>query len=161
MINLTELLEPIAAWFRQLNIPEPIVQWGHPAMMAIVIFIMGTFVGIAGWRGRILTEKDKEASLKQRSAHRQLAPWLFIFIAGGYIGGLLSLVMQKQPILESPHFWTGSTVLILLGINGGISLFHFFGDQPTFRNIHAYLGSMTLVLLFIHAILGFKLGLSI
>ena len=37
-------LEPIAAWFRNFGIPEPIVHWGHPLMMGIVIFAMGSFV---------------------------------------------------------------------------------------------------------------------
>lgn len=48
MVNLTEVLEPIAAEFRSLGIPEPIVHWGHPVMMAIVVFVMGSFVGLAG-----------------------------------------------------------------------------------------------------------------
>ena len=50
MINLTEILEPIADWFSTLGVPEPIVHWVHPAMMGIVIFVMGTFVGVTGWR---------------------------------------------------------------------------------------------------------------
>lgn len=50
MANLTKILEPIAAWFNSLGFPEPIVHWGDPAMMAIVIFVMGTFVGVTGWR---------------------------------------------------------------------------------------------------------------
>jgi hypothetical protein len=29
MLNVTEILEPIAAWFRSLGVPEPIVHWGH------------------------------------------------------------------------------------------------------------------------------------
>ncbi len=41
MTNLSELLEPLAAWFRCLGIPERIVQWGHPLMMAIVVFDLG------------------------------------------------------------------------------------------------------------------------
>ncbi|MFO5528110.1 MAG: DUF4079 domain-containing protein, partial [Cuspidothrix sp.] len=36
--RLSQLLEPIAAWFRSLGVPEVIVHWGHPAMMGIVIF---------------------------------------------------------------------------------------------------------------------------
>jgi len=158
---LAEKLEPLAAWFRSLGTPEPIVHWGHPLMMAIVIFIMGTFVAIAGWRSRILRDKDKEEALKQSSAHRKLAPWLFLFLASGYTGGILSLVMQKQPILESPHFWTGSIILGFLALNGSISLFTFKTGNPIWRTIHAYLGSVTMALLFIHALLGLKLGLSI
>jgi len=50
MTSLTELLKPIANWFSSLGVPEPIIHWGHPAMMAVVIFVMGTFVGVTGWR---------------------------------------------------------------------------------------------------------------
>ncbi len=158
MSSLSELLEPIAAWFRSLGIPEPIVHWGHPLMMAIVVFVMGSFVGWAGWRGRIAGES--EAALKSRLEHRKLAPWMFVFIASGYTGGVLSLVMQHQSILESPHFWTGSVVVALLATNAGISLAG-FGGTKVLRSIHAYVGSAALCLLLIHAVLGLKLGLAI
>jgi hypothetical protein len=158
-MNLTELLEPIAAFFRSLNLPEPITHWGHPAMIGIVIFVMGTFVGITGWRGRMTT--DNAVEMENRSNHRKLAPWMFTFLALGYTGGLLSLVMQKQPILESPHFWTGSLVLGLLAINGLISVTGFGGNQKELRTVHAYLGSLTLGIMVIHALLGLKLGLAI
>ena len=45
MINVSAVLEPIAGWFRCLGVPEAVVHWGHPAMMGIVIFVVGTFVG--------------------------------------------------------------------------------------------------------------------
>lgn len=159
MNDLRELLEPIAAWFRTLGIPEAIVHWGHPLMMAIVVFVMGSFVGLAGWRGRNVENKD--IASKSLSAHRALAPWMFLFMAAGYTGGVLSLVMQDQPILESPHFWTGSSVLLLLLINGLIALTGFGSNKITLRTVHAYLGSSALCLLFLHAVLGLKLGLAI
>lgn len=159
MNNLRELLEPLATWFCSLGIPEPIVHWGHPVMMAIVIFVMGSFVGLAGWRGRNV--KDKDIASKSLIAHRTLAPWMFLFMAAGYTGGVLSLVMQNQPILESPHFWTGSIVLLLLLINGVIALTGFGSNQAILRTVHAYLGSTALCLLFLHAVLGLKLGLAI
>jgi hypothetical protein len=159
MTNLSQLLEPIAEFFRSLGIPSPIVHWGHPLMMAIVVFVMGSFVGLAGWQGRMLA--DATVANKSRASHRKLAPSLFLFIALGYTGGVLSLVMQHQPILESPHFWTGSTVLILLAVNGVISLFGFGGNKPIMRTVHAYLGSTALCLLFLHTVLGLKLGLAI
>lgn len=159
MPNFSELLEPIANYFRNLGIPEPIVHWGHPLMMAIVVFVMGSFVGLAGWRGRLVTDVD--AAVKSRSDHRKLAPLMFLFIAAGYTGGVLSLVMQHQPVLESPHFWTGSLVLLLLGANGVISLAGFGGNKSLLRSLHAYLGSTALCLLFLHALLGLKLGLAI
>ncbi len=158
--NLAELLEPIAAWFRSLGTPEPIVHWGHPVMMAIVVLVMGSFVGLAGWRGRVIT--DQGIAMKNLSDHRKLAPWMFLFIVGGYTGGILSLVMQKQPILESPHFLTGSVVIILLAINGLMSLVGFSSNNKgLFRTIHAYVGSVALCLLLVHAVLGLKLGLAL
>ncbi|NJL00281.1 MAG: DUF4079 domain-containing protein [Spirulinaceae cyanobacterium SM2_1_0] len=161
MSQIRPLLEPVAAWFRQLGTPEPIVQWGHPLMMSIVIFVMGSFVGWAGWRGRILAATGGEAALKPRQDHRQLAPWLFVFIALGYIGGVLSLAIQEKPLLQSPHFWTGSVAVAVLGLNGVLSLSGFFGDKTTVRNLHAYLGSAALMLLAVHALLGLQLGLSL
>ena len=159
MANVSQLLEIIASQFRSLGIPEPIVHWGHPLMMAIVVFVMGSFVGLAGWRGRVIA--DAAQAIKSRTDHRKLAPWMFLFMAAGYTGGVLSLVMQKQSVLESPHFWTGSIVLILLAANGIISLTGFGGNKAVLRTVHAYLGSTALCLLFLHAVLGLKLGLAI
>lgn len=158
-MNLTELLEPIASFFRSLNLPEPITQWGHPIMMGIVIFVMGTFVGITGWKGRLAN--DQQIALENKSNHRKLAPWIFTFIALGYTGGLLSLLMQKQPILESPHFFTGTVVIGLLAVNGLISLSGFGGNKQQLRTAHAVLGSVALAIMIIHAGLGLKLGLGI
>ncbi|QIR39391.1 DUF4079 domain-containing protein [Tolypothrix sp. PCC 7910] len=158
MLNWSELLEPIAAWFRSLGLPYPIVHWGHPVMMAIVVFVMGSFVAIAGWRGRI--SADKDVAIKSRSDHRQLAPWLFFFLTAGYTGGVLSLVMQRQPIFESPHFYTGTIVLLLLLVNAVISLNGFAGNNTGLRSLHAYLGTTAILILFVHAVLGFNLGTS-
>jgi len=127
--------------------------------MAIVIFAMGSFVAISGWRGRTVT--DAEVANKNKADHRKVAPVMTTFLALGYSGGLLSLVMQGKPLLESPHFITGSVVLTLLAINGAISLSGFAGNKPLLRNVHAYLGSAIVLLLFVHAALGLKLGLSI
>lgn len=159
MENLRDYLEPIADIFRSMNIPEPIVHWGHPAMMAIVVFVMGTFVAYMGWRGRLTTEG--EVAAESWKAHRTLAPWMYIFIALGYTGGVLSLVMQNQPIFESSHFWTGSTVLILLTINAILALFGFPGKKELLRTIHAYVGGTAILLLLVHAFLGLRLGLAI
>jgi hypothetical protein len=86
---------------------------------------------------------------------------MYLFIALGYTGGVLSLVMQHKPIFESPHFWTGSSAVILLGINA-LMTFGFGGDKKqVFRTAHAYLGSTIMILLVVHVVLGLKLGLSI
>jgi hypothetical protein len=162
--QLSDFLAPIATWFGSLGTPEPIVHWGHPAMMGLVVFVMGSYVGLAGWRSRLVT--NEAIAVKNRADHRKLAPLMYLFIALGYTGGILSLVMQHKPILESPHFWTGSTVLVLLGLNGTIAFLGFNAKQDVdsgavLRKVHAYLGSIALLLLFLHAALGLNLGLSI
>jgi Protein of unknown function (DUF4079) len=160
MSAVRDALEPIAAWFSGLGVPEPIIHWGHPAMMGIVLFVMGSFAGITGWQGRTLAEKDPEASAAKRAEHRKVAPLMFLFIAMGYTGGVLSLVMQGEPIFESPHFWTGSTIIGLLSINALLAATQ-FGGQGVLRSAHAYIGSAVLALFVVHAFLGANLGLSI
>ncbi len=157
--QLTDFLKPIADWFASFNTPAVIVHWGHPAMMGIVIFVLGVYVAGAGWK--IRTTEDVDVATKARSDHRKLAPLMFLFIALGYTGGILSLVMQNQPILESPHFWTGSAAIAILALNGAISASKFGGGQPALRTAHAYIGTVAMVVLFVHAALGVKLGLSI
>jgi hypothetical protein len=157
--KLSNSLQPIADQFSSLNVPEPVTHWGHPFFMGIVIVAMGSFVAISGWRSRTAT--DAEIVNKNKADHRKVAPLMTTFLAMGYTGGLLSLVMQGKPLLESPHFITGSVVLTLLAINGTISLTGFGGNKPVLRNAHAYLGSAIVVLLVVHAFLGLKLGLSI
>lgn len=160
--SLRATLEPIASWFGQLGIPEPITHWGHPAMMGIVIFAMGSMAAIAGWKVRTADGPDVTmGSLPVGTFHKKVALWMTTFIAMGYSGGLLSLVMQGEPILESPHFWTGSAVLGLLGLNGAISMSKFGGGQDSLRSAHAYIGSAAIALMLVHAALGLKLGLSI
>lgn len=157
--TIKEILQPIADVFSSMDMPEPIVHWGHPLMMGIVIFAMGSFVGITGWRIRTSPETDVIASSK--GEHRKVAPLMFLFITLGYSGGILSLIMQGEDIFSSIHFWTGSLVIGLLTLNGLISLTGFGGDKASLRTVHAYLGSFALLVMVAHAIFGLKLGLAI
>lgn len=51
--SLSDALEQIAAAFRGLGTPEPIVHWGHPVMMGIVVLVMGSYTAYAGWQSRL------------------------------------------------------------------------------------------------------------
>ncbi|MGB5633961.1 MAG: DUF4079 domain-containing protein [Waterburya sp.] len=161
MSSLRSSLEPIADLFSSLGIPEPIVHWGHPLMMSIVVFVMGSAVALAGWRGRTLATTNAEVAVKNKADHRKIAPLMYIFLVLGYTGGVLSLVMQGQSILESPHFITGTVVIALLTVNAIIAATGFIGNKETARTVHAYVGSTALLIMVVHAVLGFNLGLSI
>ncbi|NEQ42816.1 MAG: DUF4079 domain-containing protein [Leptolyngbya sp. SIOISBB] len=157
--QLTALLKPVADWFAQFGMPEPIVHWGHPIMMGIVVLVMGSTATYMGWK--IRTGSPGEDSATTRKLHKKLALWMTTFIGLGYTGGVLSLVMQNHPVLESPHFWTGTLAIGLLGVNGAISMSKFGGGKASLRTTHAYIGSVAMVFLLVHAFLGVKLGLSI
>ncbi|MEN9215019.1 MAG: DUF4079 domain-containing protein [Gloeomargarita sp. DG02_4_bins_56] len=149
-------LQPAADFFAGLPFPEPIVHWGHPLMMGIVLVFMGSFAAVTGWRGRLAT--DPQVAQQAWGDHRKLVPWLYLFLALGYSGGLLSLVMQGQEILHSPHFITGTVVLAGLTLNALLSLV--MKGQPVTRTLHAYVGSATLAVAVVHIAFGVKLGLS-
>lgn len=159
--QLSQLLEPLASQFRALNLPEPLTHWGHPFFMSIVMFVMGGYGAYAGWKGRILMTSDPKAAIDSKAEHRKIMPVMFAMMAIGATGGLLSLVIQKHAVMASPHFLTGSVVLIFLAINSLISFTGFGGDKPELRKVHAYFGSTILVLMIVHALMGLKLGLSI
>jgi fucose 4-O-acetylase-like acetyltransferase len=158
--SLTQLLEPIASQFRSLSLPEALTHWGHPFFMSIVMFAMGGYGAYAGWKGRLLTATDVDAAVKSKTEHKQIMPAMFAFMAIGATGGVLSLVIQKHAVMESSHFLTAIAVLSLLFINGLISGTGFGGNNPGLRKAHAYLGSGTLVVMIVHALMGLKLGLS-
>jgi hypothetical protein len=159
MDQLTQFLQPIAGFVDSFGLPEPIIHWGHPLMMGIVIFVMGSYAGVKGWQGRLQT--DPEVASKNRSEHAKVASLMFIFILLGSTGGTLSMVMQGQSIWSSPHFVTGAFAILLLGTNATLSLTNFWGNKAALKKTHAYLGSAALALLIIHTILGANLGLSI
>jgi hypothetical protein len=154
--SIRTLLQPIADWFNGFGIPTPIVQWGHPVMMGIVIFVVGSFTAWIGWQGR---SPDRQKAASARAFHRLIAPLLLIFITLGYSGGVLSLVMQGKPLFASSHFWTGTLAVGLLATNGLIAATKFGGGS--LRNLHAYLGTAALALLFLHAFLGTQLGATL
>ena len=159
-MNLREILQPIADWFNGFGTPDIIVHWGHPFFMSIVIFAMGSFVAVTGWRSR-LVEGDEAAIADNKAEHRKVAPLMYVFLLSGYTGGVLSLVMQGQPILESSHFITGTVVISLLTVNALIAATGFIGNKETARTVHAYVGSAALMIMVVHAAFGLKLGLSI
>jgi hypothetical protein len=159
--NLAQLLEPIAIQFRALNLPEPLTHWGHPFFMSIVMFAMGGYGAYAGWKGRLLTQTDPEAAVKNKTEHGKIMPAMFGFMVVGATGGVLSLVIQKHEVMASPHFLTAIIVLTFLTINSLISLTGFGGGKPQLRKAHAYFGSGVMVMMIVHALMGLKLGLSI
>ena len=79
----------------------------------------------------------------------------------GATGGFVIFSYARSAYFRKPSFWTGSTAIILLTINAILAVTGFIGNKETLRTVHAYVGSLALVVLVFHAFLGIKLGLSI
>ncbi|GIL51213.1 hypothetical protein Vafri_7285 [Volvox africanus] len=154
-----QILQPPAEYFQTLSLPEPLVHWGHPGNMAVVLFAMGGYgAAYLGWQ--IRTSSDEAVVAKAKEAHPKIAAGMFVFFALGAVGGMMSLIMQGKPIFESNHVWTGLVGLGLLGVQSLLPL-AFANGSGEARTAHAYLGAAILALFVVHAALGLQLGLSI
>jgi len=155
--GLQESLQPTADTFTALGLPDALIKWGHPGNMFVVLAAMGGYGSYLGWQIRLSDDADVVA--KAQDAHPKLLGGATAFFFLGAIGGMLSMTMQGRPIFESTHAWTGVGGLTLLAIQAMLPLF--FEDDPNARNYHAYIGSATMLFLFMHAAAGLNLGLSL
>jgi hypothetical protein len=120
---VTSALGPTAESLAALGLPEPLVHWGHPGNMAVVLLAMLGYGGVGlGWQIRN-GSGDAAALEKARDLHPKLAAGATFFFFLGASGGVLSLLMQGKPVLESPHFISGSIGLALLSVQAMLPLF--------------------------------------
>lgn len=153
-------LGPTAESLAALNLPEPLIHWGHPGNMAVVLLAMLGYGGVyLGYQIRNEAGGDAAALEAARDMHPKLAIGATFFFFLGASGGVMSLLMQHKPVLESPHFISGMLGLSLLSIQAMLPLF--FSEGQSVRTAHAYLGTSIFALLVVHGALGLKLGLSI
>ena len=142
------------------NIPSALIKWFHGVNMGIVLATMATFGAFLGWKIRG-GEGDIEFTGKTaRELHPTLMGLAFLFFFLGGQGGLVLLDVQNQPILNSTHFVTGSIGIALLAFQGLLPKFFASENGEGLRTVHAYLGSATMLLLFVHAGFGLQLGNS-
>lgn len=156
-------LEKVAESFR--GMPEPLIQYGHPAMMAILVFAMGFPGAYIGWQGRL--NENKREGVNQKKLHENVMLGFFLFAFLGSTGGTLSVAVQGFDIWESPHAISALVVLLLLAANSLIAYTGFtIGTDGTpkgrlqGRKLHSYFGIAVMGAFLVHAGLGVKLLLG-
>jgi hypothetical protein len=144
-------------------LPEWLLHWGHAGAMTSVLLSMGLIGAYMGWQIRFGNGNEKNAlTLGEtiREAHPKIIGGAyFFFLLGGQGGLVLRQTLQAGPILESPHAVTGLLAMSLLGFQAILPRFFAKGGQLA-RDVHTFVGTSTMVLLFAHLATGLQLGLS-
>ena len=131
--------------------------------MGTVLIAMGGTGSYAGYQIRA-GNGDETAFFTLGKTIREQHPLImglafFFFFLGGQ-GGLVLLLQQGKPILESPHALTAVAGLGLLTIQALLPVLAFEKGGAAARTAHTVLGTSTMVALSAHLATGVNLGLS-
>lgn len=158
-------VQKIAGAFQTLNMPEPLVSYGHPAMMGFMVLGMGLPGAVIGWQGRL--NEDKRKGVEQKKLHENIMLAFFLLAILGGSGGTLSTAMQGFDIWETAHAKSALLVLLLLGANSLLAYSGFtIGNDGTpkgrrqGRKLHSYFGIAVMAVFAIHAFLGVQILLG-
>ena len=144
-------------------LPDFILHWGHGAAMGSVLLSMGLIGAYMGWQIRLGNGEDvTPLTLGEtiREAHPKIIGGAFFFFLLGGQGGLVLLDAQDKSILESPHAMTAVLSVVLLTAQALLPKLFATENGALARNVHAYLGTATMAVLFAHMATGLNLGLS-
>jgi hypothetical protein len=127
-----------------------LVHGGFNACVMLLFFYHARF-GLAIRRARSTKAPLPFPAIRR---HRKMGPFLALAGILGYCIGLTLVLLHTGNILEyPPHFFTGSSIVILLLSTFVISR-KIKGQESPLRTIHAYIGITILCLYVVEAIIG-------
>jgi len=167
--GVTAYMNIFVPTFKSLNLPAPLVQWGHAFSMGTVIATMGVYGSWLGWQIRQNPSQKNElapgpawANLGKSVSelHSTLTGAMALIFFLGANGGLVLSLVQDKPIMESAHFTTAMGGFLLLAMQASLTTRFQTSSAATARTTHAFLGSATMGVFFYQAYLGLQLGLK-
>lgn len=130
--------------------------------MATVLIVMGGIGAFLGWQIRNGNGEEQYAFTLGKTAREQhplIMGLAFLFFLTGGQGGLVLTAVAGKEIMQSPHFYSAAAGMSLLALQATLPFF--FSSKQGLRTVHAYLGSATMLVLFVHMYNGINLGLSL
>ena len=106
---------------RKQDFDPAVLHWAHPATMMLLVAPSMAYATYLGWKIRTSESAPSSAmsGSERRSAgstHAVLMSAAALFSVFGIQGGVGSLLLANQPILESPHAASGFAFALLLGL---------------------------------------------
>ncbi len=105
---------------RKQDFDPTVLHWAHPATMLLFVAPIMSYAAYLGWKIRSSEPTSPVMSgIERRSAgstHAVLMSAVAIFSVFGIQGGLGSMLLANEPILESPHAASGFVFALLLGL---------------------------------------------
>jgi len=106
---------------RKQDFDPTVLHWAHPATMLLLVAPSMSYAAYLGWKIRASSESAPSAmsGSERRSAgstHAVLMSAAALFSVFGIQGGLGSMLLANEPILESPHAASGFAFALLLGL---------------------------------------------
>ncbi|CAM9367172.1 unnamed protein product [Chrysoparadoxa australica] len=159
--NVAGYIDFFTRW-SQNWVPDLAAKFLHPLGMlaTVAMATAGARYGFMirnGEGGKVVSGEDKTA----RDQHKLLMILAAVLFLEGFQGGLVFVNTLGGDILQSPHFISALLGLSLLAVQALLPLGFSSSQSPALRTAHTYLGSAIMLVLFVNAGLGLKLGYTL
>jgi hypothetical protein len=129
----------------------------YSGSIALLVFYQG-WIGLKIRRKRIAGQPPVVKAVKR---HRTMGPIVALMGIAGFFAGAVSVYLNDGRIFEHPvHFIIGLSIAALIFITYLISK-KIKAGEPTFRNLHLFIGVVIICFYFIQAFIGINMLFSV
>lgn len=141
------------------NIVLPYLKYVH-GIFNLIVFLFFLYQGATGFRMRRKRRTEGIPAVHLIRGHRKLGPFLVIFILFGFLGGIASVSLSWGSFFLYPiHFLNGSAISALAVLTFFVSR-KIRARDNTWRNVHAFIGLVILILYALQVSFGLRMLLG-